>query len=431
MSSSSSNTTNSNGVFQDSTYSRVDLGSYGGVEIVDLVTPHSSPGVSAAPSIDHFPNDLNTLEEATLSEETLLALGIDIGEIRAQRDIERGFEARQLEYALQLQSQLNMELRIVTTGTPTASTTSTAHAATPPSPPQPQRTHAQTSSSANPNRGAIEAPSVNSPSKRRTIYSDTQLQNKRQRFNGAAATTPTTDQHMIPSSSSSSEWRPSLLPGETSILENGSLVIPTSTDDNSQIPEQPQSLTASLPTQSLSKSWKEAGKKMRKQTVKDLLSAQEITTGGQHIEATQVPISSNLKVALMEHQKAGYNWMCQKEDSELKGGLLADDMGLGKVIGKGKLCYYSLYFPFLQTVQSLALITGRPCTDAPLVTPPYIRENILPVKSKATLIICPINLVSQWAQEVEAKTENLAVYKHQGSDRLTDPYAIASNDGRW
>jgi SNF2 family DNA or RNA helicase len=230
------------------------------------------------------------------------------------------------------------------------------------------------------------------------------------------------------------------LPGETIILENGNLVIPSSTDDNSQPPHQPQSLTAPLPTPPLStaslpaqpllKSLNNVGEKMRNQTVKDLLSAQDTSTGGHHVEATQVPISSNLKVALMEHQKTGYNWMCQKEDSELKGGLLADDMGLGKVIGKDKSCYYSLYLPFLQTIQSLALITGRPCTGAPPITPPYIPETIPPVKSKATLILCPISLVSQWAQEIEAKTENLAVYKHQGPNRLTNPYAIASYDGK-
>jgi SNF2 family DNA or RNA helicase len=93
--------------------------------------------------------------------------------------------------------------------------------------------------------------------------------------------------------------------------------------------------------------------------------------------------------------------------------------------------FYSLSLPFLQTIQSLALITGRPCTDAPPpITQPYPYSEPPQIKSKATLIICPINLVSQWAHEIETKTENLAVYKHQGYRRLTNPYEIATYDGK-
>jgi hypothetical protein len=80
---------------------------------------------------------------------------------------------------------------------------------------------------------------------------------------------------------------------------------------------------------------------MGKQAVEDLLSSRDDSTGNHHIDATQAPVSSSLKVNLMEHQKAGYNWMCQKEDSDLKGGLLADDMGLGKVTGKGNMRHFT------------------------------------------------------------------------------------------
>ncbi|SAM05803.1 hypothetical protein [Absidia glauca] len=423
MDRSSNNT--SNDTSQDSLYSGVDFGSHGDNEIVDLTTRHSSPGISTpAPSRHRSPNSLDTLVEDTLSEETLLALGIAIGEIRAQREIERRLEeeARQLEYAQQLQRQFSTELLDVTAGTPTASTThvinlpSPPHVTMPPSPPQLQRTLAQTSSSANNNRGAIGAPNANSFGKRGSLPSNNESQSKRQRFNGPA-TAPTIGQHMIPSSSSSSA---------ESSLENSNVAIPTITGHNSQrhpiepLPTPPLP-AATLPTpplpaapllvQHLPKSRKEEGESMRKQAVEDLLSSHNGSTGNHHIDATQAPASSNLKVNLMEHQKTGYNWMCQKEDSDLKGGLLADDMGLGK------------------TIQSLALITGRPCTDAPPpITRPYPYSEPPQIKSKATLIICPINLVSQWAHEIETKTENLAVYKHQGYRRLTNPYEIASYD---
>jgi hypothetical protein len=308
--------------------------------------------------------------EDTLSEEALLALGITIGEIRAQQEIERRLEeeARQFEYAQQLQRQFSMELLDVTVDTPTASTTHTInlpsppHVTIPPSPPQLQRTLAQTSSSANNNRGAICAPNANSFGKRRSLPSNNESQNKRQRSEGPA-TTSTIGQHMIPSSSSSSAESSSvLLPGETANLGNSNVAI---TGDNSQphpieplptpplpaaplptppLPTAPLSAaplpTAPLLVQHLPKSRKEEGEKMRKQAVENLLSSHDDSNGNHPIDATQAPVSSNLKVNLMEHQKAGYNWMCQKEDSDLKGGLLADDMGLGKVTGKGNMWHF-------------------------------------------------------------------------------------------
>lgn len=38
-----------------------------------------------------------------------------------------------------------------------------------------------------------------------------------------------------------------------------------------------------------------------------------------------------MEVALMPHQAIGVAWMVEKEKSIIKGGILADDMGLGKV----------------------------------------------------------------------------------------------------
>lgn len=38
-----------------------------------------------------------------------------------------------------------------------------------------------------------------------------------------------------------------------------------------------------------------------------------------------------LSITLLEHQKIGLQWMCKMESSNNKGGVLADDMGLGKV----------------------------------------------------------------------------------------------------
>ncbi|KAJ7286231.1 SNF2 family DNA-dependent ATPase [Mycena rebaudengoi] len=96
-------------------------------------------------------------------------------------------------------------------------------------------------------------------------------------------------------------------------------------------------------------------------------------------------------IRLMPHQVLGRQWMRDREDVTKKraGGILADDMGLGK------------------TIQTLTrIVEGRPRKkdkedgwDAP------------------TLVVCPLALVGQWADEVAKMAEGLVVIKHQGPSR--------------
>lgn len=63
------------------------------------------------------------------------------------------------------------------------------------------------------------------------------------------------------------------------------------------------------------------------------------------------------------------------------GGFLSDEMGLGK------------------TITSLALIKANQCTN----TSKYIidnKSNLMKIKSKATLILCPSHLINQWKKEM-------------------------------
>ncbi|KAJ6502104.1 SNF2 family DNA-dependent ATPase [Mycena sanguinolenta] len=96
-------------------------------------------------------------------------------------------------------------------------------------------------------------------------------------------------------------------------------------------------------------------------------------------------------IRLKPYQVLGRKWMADREDVTKKryGGILADDMGLGK------------------TIQTLTrIVEGRPRKrdkedgwDAP------------------TLVVCPLALVGQWAEEVEKMAVGLTVVKHQGPGR--------------
>ncbi|KAJ7681794.1 SNF2 family N-terminal domain-containing protein [Mycena rosella] len=101
-------------------------------------------------------------------------------------------------------------------------------------------------------------------------------------------------------------------------------------------------------------------------------------------------------IVLMPHQVLGRAWMRDREDVTKKraGGILADDMGLGK------------------TIQTLTrIVEGRPRKrdkedgwDAP------------------TLVVCPLALVGQWADEIKKMAEGLTVVKHQGPSRTKSAF---------
>ncbi|PPQ99319.1 hypothetical protein CVT24_009187 [Panaeolus cyanescens] len=104
-------------------------------------------------------------------------------------------------------------------------------------------------------------------------------------------------------------------------------------------------------------------------------------------------------IELLPHQVLGRAWMKEREDLTKKahGGILADDMGLGK------------------TIQTLTrMVDGRARKSD--------RDDGW---LAATLVVCPLALVGQWADEVERMTTKLKVLKHQGPSRTTDPQVFA------
>ncbi|KAF9437261.1 hypothetical protein BGZ76_001426 [Entomortierella beljakovae] len=136
-------------------------------------------------------------------------------------------------------------------------------------------------------------------------------------------------------------------------------------------------------------------------------------------DRTGTPDGMASNITLLEHQKIGLTWLQKMESGTNKGGILGDDMGLGK------------------TIQSMALIVSRPSgpIDDPVIwddnqkfyaSPP---ESML-VKTKATLILAPVSLIYQWAEEIKSKTEPglLKVYIYHGKDRFNDPELMRRYD---
>ncbi|ODV85450.1 hypothetical protein CANARDRAFT_198460 [[Candida] arabinofermentans NRRL YB-2248] len=79
-----------------------------------------------------------------------------------------------------------------------------------------------------------------------------------------------------------------------------------------------------------------------------------------------------LNISLLKHQRIGLKWMLDKEKSGNKGGILADDMGLGK------------------TIQAISIMVANQSEDD---------------KCKANLVVAPVSLLTQWAQEIDTKVK--------------------------
>ncbi|KAG5366638.1 ATP-dependent helicase fft1 [Yarrowia sp. B02] len=119
-------------------------------------------------------------------------------------------------------------------------------------------------------------------------------------------------------------------------------------------------------------------------------------------------IVPGLSVTLMQHQRRGVRWLLGREvpTNNHKGGMLCDDMGLGK------------------TVQSISLILSNP-RGLHKKVPSKEGE---PRECKATLVIAPLSLATQWEQEIKDKSPGLRVLKHHGPGRTSDPHVFREYD---
>ncbi len=115
----------------------------------------------------------------------------------------------------------------------------------------------------------------------------------------------------------------------------------------------------------------------------------DLLSGQADRSLTPVTAPASFRGDLRPYQERGLAWLSFLSDLGL-GGILADDMGLGK------------------SVQTLALL------DHERMRAPEVGPGTGP-----TLLICPMSLVGNWQREAERFTPDLAVHVHHGSDRLS------------
>jgi DNA repair protein RAD16 len=107
--------------------------------------------------------------------------------------------------------------------------------------------------------------------------------------------------------------------------------------------------------------------------------------------AKEAPQPEALRVTLLRFQRESLEWMTKQEkDDKAKGGILADDMGMGK------------------TLQAISLVlTNKPDAES---------------EHRTTLVVCPVVALVQWHTEIlkYTKPNTFKILIYHGSKRLTE-----------
>ncbi|XP_077224742.1 helicase protein with RING/U-box domain-containing protein [Tasmannia lanceolata] len=106
--------------------------------------------------------------------------------------------------------------------------------------------------------------------------------------------------------------------------------------------------------------------------------------------------SRELILPLFRFQKEWLAWALKQEASEIRGGVLADEMGMGK------------------TIQAISLVLTARATRLTVSsdsTQPSCSSSLPLPKVKCTLVICPMIAISQWVSEI-------AKYTAEGSTKV-------------
>ncbi|XP_029699974.1 transcription termination factor 2-like [Takifugu rubripes] len=121
------------------------------------------------------------------------------------------------------------------------------------------------------------------------------------------------------------------------------------------------------------------------------------------------PDPRGLKVTLLPHQRGALAWLLWRETQNPCGGILADEIDLGKTLTMISL---------VLTQKDKKNGEDEKKSDSTLVA------------SKATLIICPASLIHHWTREIDrhVRSSKLSVYLYHGPNRERSARALADYD---
>ncbi|KAL2483664.1 Helicase protein with RING/U-box domain [Forsythia ovata] len=132
--------------------------------------------------------------------------------------------------------------------------------------------------------------------------------------------------------------------------------------------------------------------------------------------AETVDPPSDLIMPLLRYQKEWLAWSLKQEESAIRGGILADEMGMGK------------------TVQAISLVLAkreiiRATFGHELPSSSTTSSMKFPV-IKGTLVICPVVAVMQWVSEIDRFTSkgSTKVLVYHGANRERNIYQFSEYD---
>jgi SNF2 family DNA or RNA helicase len=159
----------------------------------------------------------------------------------------------------------------------------------------------------------------------------------------------------------------------------------------------------------------------------------DLLSGAGDRSLTPVTAPSSFRGDLRPYQERGLAWLAFLSDLGL-GGILADDMGLGKSVQTLALLDHERVANRGAAVPRGAAETGSAGATGSWEAAGSGRsagsaEPEEPQRTGPTLLVCPMSLVGNWQREAERFTPDLAVHVHHGSDRLSGPDLHAALTG--
>lgn len=125
----------------------------------------------------------------------------------------------------------------------------------------------------------------------------------------------------------------------------------------------------------------------------DLITVFDKLDAEKAIVPERLPEPEGMTITLLPFQKEGLNWLLKQEKSRYRGGILADEMGMGK------------------TIQTIALFLSDKKREGPI------------------LVVAPTVAIMQWRNEIEQHTGGkLSMLIFHGSNRTTSKEEIMKYD---